>query len=88
VVRAVAAGDRRFDAVGVLQTATHTTRRAPIARRPAHRRAPQATETFEDCLRLLAEAIARAERTVAEMDRELSDLDRRTAHAVGRMRPR
>lgn len=68
-------------------TTTHTNRRARIARRPAHRRAPQATETFEGCLRQLAEAIARAERCAAEMDWQLADLDRRTAQAVGHTRP-
>jgi hypothetical protein len=35
---------------------------------------------------LLAQAIARAERCVAEMEWELADLDRRTAQAVGRAR--
>jgi hypothetical protein len=87
VVRAVAAHGTRVDPVGAMQTATHTNRRVWITRRPAHRRAPQATETFEDCLQLLAEAIARAERCVAEMEWELADLDRRTARAVGRSRP-
>jgi hypothetical protein len=37
-------------------------------------------DTFEDCMRELATAIARSERWIAGMESELAELDRRSPH--------
>lgn len=66
---------------------THTRRNGHRAlKHPAARRGHQTeTQTFEQCLAGLGEAIALAESSIATQERRLVDYDHRTKSAVARL---